>query len=71
MQSVIYGVQCNGQESELLNCSKSEVMEDSCESVAGIVCQGIHNSQHMHRLPLLNCHGYDVFFFCTCPSTYK
>ena len=53
MQSFIYGVQCNGQEGELLNCSKSEVIKVSCESVAGIVCQGIKNSQH---------HGY----YCVC-----
>ena len=52
MQPFIYGVQCNGQESELLNCSKSGVMKVSCESVAGIVCQGIHNSQRNHHLPL-------------------
>ena len=71
MQPFIYGVQCNGQESELLNCSKSGVMKVSCESVAGIVCQGIHSSQHMHHLPFVIIMATMVYvFFCAWPSTH-
>ena len=68
VQPFVYGVQCSGQESELLNCSKSEVMKVSCESVAGIVCQGIQNRHHLPFGIIMVTMVY--VFICTRPSTY-
>ena len=40
IQSFISGIQCSGDESILSSCQDSGVTINTCESAAGIVCQG-------------------------------
>ena len=42
IQPFLSGVQCSGNESTLSSCQDSGGTTSTCESAAGIVCQGIY-----------------------------
>lgn len=42
---LLYDVQCSGVESELIECSH-QIDRRTCESTAGIICQGLY-SKHV------------------------